>query len=93
MPRNVSSKNTSKYQASSDNSAPKNSYKKIKGEDMEDSSTDTRGHCNGCGKQHKPPFRFEYKAEYSTDESTPSAQSSACREATTRRVALSQKPL
>ena len=38
-----------------------NPDKKQKGTDTDTTATD---HCNGCGKQHKPPCKLTYKDEY-----------------------------
>ena len=41
-----------------------NHYRKQKEADTKTPTIDHITHCNGCGKQHKPPCRLEYKAEY-----------------------------
>jgi hypothetical protein len=82
----------SKRYSSNDESSHKNNSsnpnKRVKGEKKEYSGTgETRHHCNGCGRSHKPPCQLTWKAEYNTDTNTPYAQSRAGKEATARLIA------
>ena len=59
-------------------------YKKHRGSDIDTPAPEHRTHCNGCGKQHKPPCRLTYKYEYN-EENKPYATSGAGLAAAARR--------
>ena len=73
-------------------SANPNPYKKHKGTEIDTSAIDHRTHCNGCGKQHKPPCRLSYKEKFN-HENKPYAVSSADMAAAARRKLLGQECL
>ena len=57
--------NTAKYTNNSSDrpSGNPSPYKKLKGTDTDTPTTEHRTHCNGCGKQHRPPCRLTSKWE------------------------------
>ena len=57
----------SKYTSSGNLSGNPAPYKKLKGTDTDTPTIEHRTHCNGCGKQHKPPCRLTYKEEYNSE--------------------------
>ena len=68
------------------------SYKKQNGTDTDTPATEHRTHCNGHGRQHKPPCRLTYKEECN-HENKPSANSSASLAAAARRKLEGKEPL
>ena len=84
--------NTTKYTNSDRPSANLSPHKKQKGTDTDTPAPEYRTHCNGCGKQHKPPCRLTYMEEYN-HENKPYAISSAGMAAAARRSKNGQEAL